>query len=257
MALDRIEQAAQFLADLYGPGPRPATLPAELSPQDAQQAYAIQQAVGQRLGQRTAARKVAMAQPDQGSWAPIFSDRLHRSPARVAALPGMRVGIEPEIAFTLGRELPRLPQGEHYSRAQLVEAIDSAYAAIEIVVSRFQSHEGARPLDRLADGISNGGLVLSEPCREWRAVDLRQVPMRLTLIDPDGTRRGPTGSGHPLGDPLLPLLWLVSDRAAAGDGIRAGEPVTTGSYAGLHYVTPGGSVELEFSGVGTVRLEVS
>jgi 2-keto-4-pentenoate hydratase len=109
----------------------------------------------------------------------------------------------------------------------------------------------------LADNISNGGLVLSAACRDWQRVDLRQLPLQLTLVDPDGTRRSPSGGGHPLGDPLLALLWLVNDRAAAGDGIRAGEPVTTGSYAGLHYVMPGGRVEVEFAGIGTVRLEVS
>jgi 2-keto-4-pentenoate hydratase len=71
-------------------------------------------------------------------------------------------------------DLPSLPDGGHYRQAEIVDAVDAvdaAYAAIEIVVSRFQSYGGATPLDRLADNLSNAGLVLSAPCSDWRRLD--------------------------------------------------------------------------------------
>jgi 2-keto-4-pentenoate hydratase len=68
-------------------------------------------------------------------------------------------------------DLPSLPDGGHYRQAEIVDAIDAASAAIEIVVSRFQSHDGATPLDRLADNLSNPGLVLSASCSDWRRLD--------------------------------------------------------------------------------------
>lgn len=55
----------------------------------------------------------------------------------------------------------------------------------------------------------------------------------------------------------LRTVWLVNDRAAAGHGIRAGDFVTTGSYAGLLYAARGTRVSAHFAGLGTARLEVS
>jgi 2-keto-4-pentenoate hydratase len=257
-APDRAQRAAQFLLGLRRAGPRPRSLPAELAPQNEQEAYQVQRELCHALAAQVGAWKVAVSSPDQGTSAPIFADQLHASPARVACLISDSLGIEPEVAFSLRHDLPGLPHGARYRREELIDAIDAAYAAIEIVVSRFQSHDGAAPLDRLADNISNGGLVLGAPCRDWRRLDLRTLPLRLTIHSPDGTRaEHASRGGHPLGDPLVALLWLVNDRARAGAGIRAGEPITTGSYAGLRYAARGARVAVEFAGLGAATLEVS
>jgi 2-keto-4-pentenoate hydratase len=253
---DRLEQAARLLADLYRPGPRPSSLPPELSPRNEQEAYQLQRLVARRLGLEPVGWKVAMNQPDRGTAAPILGGHLYRSPAQVPCVIGDRLGVEPEVAFTLKRDFLPDGDGARCTREQLVDAIDAAYAAIEIVVSRFESHDGALPIDRLADNISNGGLVLSAPCRDWRGLDLRTIAMRLLIVS-GASRSEHAGGGHPLGDPLSALLWLINDRTAAGRSIRAGEVVTTGSYAGLHYAAPAAQVSVEFSGLGTVRLEVS
>ena len=42
------------------------------------------------------------------------------------------------------------------------------------------------------------------------------------------THDGRHGDGHP----LRPLVWLANFLAARGEGLRAGQVVTTGSYAG-------------------------
>ena len=255
---DRPLHAAQFLLGLRASGPRPSSLPPELSPQSEPEAYPVQREVARALGAQAGAWKVAMSRDDQGTSAPIFERDVYASPARVPCRDGDSLGIEPEVAFRLRRDLAPLPGGARYQREQLIEAIDAAYAAIEIVVSRFQSHDGAAPLDRLADNISNGGLVLGAPCHDWRALDLRTVPLRLTMQAADGTRtQHASRGGHPLGDPIAALLWLVNDRAHGGTGLRAGELVTTGSYAGLRYAPRGMRVSAEFAGLGTTTLEVS
>jgi 2-keto-4-pentenoate hydratase len=255
---DRPQRAAQFLLGLRGPGPRPSSLPHELSPQSEQEAYRVQREVARALGAHAGGWKVAMSSADRGTSAPIFDHHIYPSPARVPCWDGDSLGIEPEVAFSLRRDLPPLPDGARYQREQLIEAIDAAYAGIEIVTSRFQSHDGAPPLDRLADNISNGGLVVDAPCHDWRRLDLRTVPLHLTLQGPDGTRtEHASRGGHPLGDPLAALLWLVNDRAQGGTGMRAGELITTGSYAGLRYAPRGTRVSVEFAGLGTTTLEVS
>jgi 2-keto-4-pentenoate hydratase len=254
---DRPQRAAQLLLNLRRPGPRPPTLPDELAPRSEQEAYEVQRELTRARGTPVGGWKVAMSGPGEGTSAPIFADELYSSPAAVECVIGERLGLEPEVAFTLRRDLPTLAEGVSYTRDELIEAIDAAYAAIEIVVSRYRSHDGATPLARLADNISNGGLVLSAPCRNWRSLELTTVPLRLTVHSPDGKHvEHASQGGHPLGDPLAPLLWLVNDRAQHRGGIRAGEAITTGSYAGLRYAKRGARVVVEFAGLGTATLQV-
>ena len=40
-------------------------------------------------------------------------------------------------------------------------------------------------------------------------------------------------------DPLLPLVWLANHLSQFGQGLRAGEIVTTGSCCGVRHVTLG------------------
>ncbi|MFI4895500.1 MAG: hypothetical protein ACHP9W_04145 [Steroidobacterales bacterium] len=203
-AADRARRAAEYLAQLRRagalPGARPRSLPADLAPHSEQQAYAVQRALTQTLGARVGAWKVAMSSATQGSAAPIFAEDLYHSPAQVPCVIGDGLGLEPEVAFSVRCDLPSLPDGGHYRQAEIIDAIDAAYAAIEIVVSRFQSHEGATP--------------------------------------------------------LAALLWLLNDRTHGLGGLRAGEVVTTGSYAGLHHAARGSRVSVDFAGLGAVALEV-
>jgi 2-keto-4-pentenoate hydratase len=135
----------------------------------------------------------------------VFAPDLHASGARVSSTISEQLGIEPEVAFTLKRPLPA---GRRYTREEVIEAIGSAHAAIEIVISRFQRHETASVLDRLADNISNGGLVLGPALERWQQLDFSSLPLQLTLTPAGGeSRRHQARGGHPSGDPLLPMIW--------------------------------------------------
>jgi 2-keto-4-pentenoate hydratase len=253
---DRAERAAEVLLRLRAAGPRPRSLPAELAPASEPEAYAIQRALALRLGAQVGGWKVSMSTPERGTWAPIFAEDLYPSPARIGSRIADGVGIEPEVAFSLSRALSPQP-GVPYSRNEVIAAIEGAHAAIEIVVSRFQSHEGAEPLDRLADNISNAGLVFGPPCRDWQRLDLRTLALRLKLRYEDGNSTEHAASGgHPLGDPLTPLLWLINELSQRGVTAPAGALITTGSYAGLRAAPRGAHVLVEFAGLGAALLDV-
>ena len=64
------------------------------------------------------------------------------------------LGIEAEIAFRFERDLP----AGKYSYAQVADAV-TAFAAIEIVDSRFRTYPDLPLMDRHADCVSNGGFV--------------------------------------------------------------------------------------------------
>ena len=91
----------------------------------------------------------------------------------------------------------------------------------------------------------------------FHAAEVRYVRMNEPHAAPATPSTYQSRGGHPLNDPLAPLLWLVNDRARCGEGLRAGDVITTGSYAGLHYAMQGATVTVEFNGLGIVHLEVS
>ena len=154
--------------------------------------------------------------------------------------------------------MPPLGPGHRYGCEQVLDAIDAAYAAIEIVTSRFRSHEGAPRLDRLADNISNAGLVISAPCRDWRSLALSALPLRFTLEAGDGNAQvHEAHGGAPLNDPLLPLLWLANHLSERGIGLHRGDIVTTGSWAGMPYLGRGGRAVVQFGGLGSVELALA
>jgi 2-keto-4-pentenoate hydratase len=249
---ERLQRAVQYLAALHRPGPRPVSLPAELSPRDEAEAYQLQQQIMDALKATVGGWKVAMSGLNAGSFAPVYAADIHTTGSRVRSAICERLGIEPEVAFTLCRALPA---GRQYSRAEVIDAIGAAHAAIEIVVSRFQRHETAVPLDRLADNISNGGLVLGPALTRWQQLDFATLPVTMTVTDAHGEPEAHRSrGGHPQMDPLLPMTWIANARAARGTGLQAGDVVTTGSYAGLHYAGRGAHVRVEFEGLGAVEL---
>lgn len=255
MTLELPHRATAYLVNLRTAGPRPPSLPSDLAPQTESEAYELQFDTMRALKAHGGSWKVAMHDAHSGTCAPIFASDIYRTSARFESPIADRLGIEPEVAFTLKQALPPLSEGRGYQLEQIIAAIGSAHAAIEILVSRFQSHEGAAPLDRLADNLSNGGLVIGAPCENWRQLELRALPLRLSLeTEGHPTEVYAARGGHPLGCPLLPLLWLANHRSALGLGMRSGDLVTTGSYAGLRYVGRGVRVRVRFDGLGDAEL---
>jgi 2-keto-4-pentenoate hydratase len=256
MRAERAQRAARLLGALRAGTLRPAALPRELAPDSEAEAYEVQVALAGLLGASVGGWKASMSGPDHGQAAPLYRSLMHDSPARVPCPGANGAGVEPEIAFTLGRDLEALPAGRRYRLEDLDAAIDTVHPVIEIVYSRFEQLDAAPPLDRLADNLSNAGLVRGSACRDWRSLALDALPLRLRVLRADGTRSAHAGhGGHAQGDPRLPLLWLVNDAIARGVPLRRGELVTTGSCAGLHAVGPGTQVSLDFGGLGSVELE--
>ena len=59
-----------------------------------------------------------------------------------------------------------------------------------------------------------------------------------------------------IGDPLDGVLWLANYRAACGDGMRAGQIISTGSLTGVQMTAPGDHVMADFGSLGTVELQL-
>jgi 2-keto-4-pentenoate hydratase len=240
-------EAARLLAAPPRAGQALAALPEALRPATIGQAHAIQAAVVELAGGAIAGWKVATNEQGQAMWGAILPQDCLASPAVVEAERFPLRGIEGEVAIRFERDLPARPSP--YTRAE-VEAAVVAFAAIEIVDSRFADYRTAPFLDRLADRMSNGGMVIGPDCPGWRLLDLARLKVRLLI---DGEVRVDHVGGHGRGDPLLPAMDFIKAVQAATT-FRRGQFITTGTCTGLAFGEPGQSVEVAFEGLGTAAL---
>jgi 2-keto-4-pentenoate hydratase len=237
-----IAQAAEHLVVARRTGKLLDALPAACQPQTLEDAFAIQDATVASLGETVAGWKAAIADGRSVRGA-IIASRVFASPARIAAATMPLLGIEAEIAFRFTHDLP----AGKYSYEQVAHAV-TAFAAIEVVDSRFSTYPDLPLMDRHADCVSNGGFVIGPAAADWRTRDLTNIAVALTIGGTEIVRR--TG-GHATGDPLLPAVALVNDLP---NGVKAGQVITTGTYTGLAFAKPGQTVVATFAGFGAVEV---
>lgn len=223
----------------------------EDGPADEAAAYAIQREVWRVLvgADRPVAWKVGA--PDRKSpplVAPIFPQRLAPSPARFPCEMFLTMGIEAEIAFRFGRDLPAraLP----YAREEILDAIAAAHVAMELVDTRLADAEAAGPWWRLADNLLNGGLVIGDEIPHWRELDFASRTARVLA---DGKCLAETLGRPPLDDLFHCLPWWIDHIG----GARAGDIVTTGAWNGMHRVRMPVEATVEFAGLGTATAFLS
>src|SRR5258707_765617 len=106
MLRDQFEEAARLLCAARGGSPVHG-LPQSCRPQSDADAYQIQDAVSRQLGETIGGWKVGAASPTTAAFcAPIYARMIRTSPASFGATELRLIGIEAEIAFRFGRDLP-------------------------------------------------------------------------------------------------------------------------------------------------------
>jgi 2-keto-4-pentenoate hydratase len=244
--------------------PRDPALPRRLDAAYRVQAEVVRQtsaggwgrAVGRPWGWKVAAASPA-AQRWHGIDHPIrgrmFEGGLLQSPARLPAGRYRPCLIEPEVAFTLGRELP--PRARPYGVAEVAAAVATLHPAMEIAASAYGEHDWlAAPLGAsVADNIAHAGLVLAEGRRDFARFDLAGLRVELWV---DGRRHSVGQGANALGSPLLSLTWLANALARDGLGLRQGEVVTTGLLTGYVDLKPGQRAEAFYGPFGACRVSI-
>ena len=242
-----IEQAAALLLEARRSG-QPLELP-DWQPADETEAYAIQARVAAALGPVAGWKTGAPAPGAPAIAAPLPAPRVWRGPVKLPAGDFRQRGIELEVAFFLGRDLP--PRDHDYSAAEVLAVVSSAHAAIEIVESRFADPAAAPPLWKLADHQSNGGFVTGAGVGRWEHLDLANLAVQLLVNDNEVLARN---GGNPVGDPRG-LLTFLANHCRQRQGLKAGQWVTTGSYIGIVPVAADAHVTGVLAGIGEVSLQ--
>ncbi len=248
-----IDQACALLIGAHRDGRRFASR-AQLAPSDLRDVYRIHHAVlrGLAPGTRVDTWKVSPPRADTPpTGAPVLPGKRIASPAVVNAAGFRMLGIEAELAFRFGGELPPRPQA--YSDAEILAAVREVCVAIELCDTRLTDWADAPPLWRLADFQSGAMLIMGNARAEWRAIDFAQQQVELAI---NGQPRMRQRGSHPSVDPSRLLPAIAAHCLAHGDGLRAGDVVTTGSWTGMTQAAAGDVIRVDFSGIGSAELRL-
>lgn len=251
-----IEKAADLLWQARLAGRRLAALPADCRPQSLEDGYRIQDSMTARAGKAVVGWKLAATTEGGrrrlGIGAPLagrlFAGTVLANGARIDAVPMIMRVIEGEFAFRMSRDLP--PRARPYEIEEVMAAVENLHLAIEIPDSRFEGFAEIGAPGTLADDAFAAWLVLGAPVSGWRDLDL---PARTVRAIRNGRTVG-EGRGADSLDPRQALAWLAQDRARRGDGLKAGDIVTTGTRFAPVEILPGDRATVEFIGLGAVEV---
>jgi 2-keto-4-pentenoate hydratase len=250
----------QALADLLLEARRDARqieqLSGDLVPETTHQAYAINRAVAERLGWEPLGWKIAGTTANVrgklGLDGPIYGRSFRRfkcaSPARFQHAELLDPLVECEFFVTQARDQP--PREKPWTMPEVIDAIAEVHAGIEVAECRYR--RGALPPlpAILADGSASGRYVFGGRIENWRD-GLAAVKVALEI---DGVLRREGCGADVMGDPLRPLLWLADEIRHWGDGLFAGETISTGSMTGMLPIRAGQSVCARFGDLATVEI---
>ncbi|MBN8910416.1 MAG: fumarylacetoacetate hydrolase family protein [Rhodospirillales bacterium] len=238
-----IEQAAAALVAARRDMTTLPALPNGTSPASAAEAHAIQDATTRLLGATVAAYKTMTRGSQPTERGLIYAGTVHATPASVPAKTVPQCGVEGEVAFVLRRPLPA--RATPYTREEVAGAVEPL-AAIELVHSRFAPDAPVGALDKLADCVSNAGLVTAPPLADWHALQLGALHVTLTV---NGRTILPRAGGHVTGDPLDVAVAFVN-LMRESDGLPEGAVVTCGTFTGLEFLKPNDTCTVRFDGLG-------
>ena len=252
MITPQLEAAAQFVAAARKDGYPGARLPEGIRPPDLESALVIQSRVIALLTETVGAWKCGLPTEARAiNVAPIFGSTVFRTSPCVIAVTGAIARIEPEIAFVMGRDLPK--RETPYTEEEIRSAIAEPRLVLELLGGRHANSATSSWPEMLADFVHNQGLFVGPTFEGGLDADLEAFAV--TIRTPAGVLSTHAGR-HRDGHPLRPMYWLANFLAGRDEGLHAGQLVTTGSYAGAIEVPINTPLTISFGDLGTIDIEL-
>ncbi len=251
MERDRVYRASEVLLRARRATSPIQNLPEDLRPHNLEEAYALQDMIGMALSP-IGGWKIGAPSPDATPLfgpMPLWGGYIPSGQSVSRDLRRLR-GVEAEIAFHLGRDLPPRPQP--YTREEVAAAIAGAHPAIELLESAFVDPDNADRLSMIGDLQMNGGFAYGPALANWQSVNLANESVTVQINNEvrfQGTASNTAGT-----DLVRLVVWLANEGAGRTGGLRAGDWITTGSWSGKAWTPPGASVRVRFSTFGEVAV---
>lgn len=256
MDMSRQRELARHLADLRREGRQQSGLEERLVPPDAETAYRIAQMVEEELGWDVVGWKIAGMKPGLQRqlriatpiYGRVFAPLIKPSPATVEHARQCSPIPEVEYQARLGADLP--PRAKPYAVEEVGDAVASLHPGIELAECRFVHDQAFPPMPAImADGSGSGTIVCGEPIADWRS---RDIANQAVVLNCNGTFRRRGSAAEAIDHPLVPLAWLANELSRTGNGLRAGQTISTGTLTGMLRPKPGETYVADFGPLGTV-----
>jgi 2-oxo-3-hexenedioate decarboxylase/2-keto-4-pentenoate hydratase len=227
------------------------------TPKDMAEAFAIQTAVREKTGWTHAGWKMGCTSKrvqealgtDRPFPGPVYRERLFRSGVHLETRPENFRTTEPEVAFTMARDLPK--RDRPYTADEVMAAVKSVHAAIEIVNPRLPKGFEDSILWYVADGGLNDSLIINDGIPPLPREKYAGLTCRVSV---NGVQTC-TGEGHlAAGGADLALTWLANDLIEKGQHLKAGEVITTGLITPIFFGKIGDVVEVDYDLIGKVSV---
>ena len=225
---------------------------------DIDAAYAVQEInVAKRMkqGDKVTGKKIGLTsfavQEQLGVDQPDYGVLFNTMEVKNGSLPFselMQPKAETEIAFVMAEDL----EGD-INISDLIEAIDYAVIAIEIVGSRVADWN-IRITDTIADNASASHYILGDERKDIDELDL--VNCKMTLTKNDTIASEGTGAAC-MDNPLNAALWLAQKMAKQDNPLRKGEVLLSGALGPMVAIEKGDKFDASIEGLGSVSLTIT
>jgi 2-keto-4-pentenoate hydratase len=247
----RADAAADAVWTAWTSGERITGLPDEVRPRDAAEGVAAQIALGAHAGASYGWKLAATTTAGQahigvtGPLPGLLFERFRHEPGEVLASEGMHMRVvEAEFAYRMGTDV-----AADAGPDEVLAAVDGLQLAVEVPDSRFARYETVGAPQLLADCACAGRFVLGPDVSGWRDLDLSTWG---TTVWINGAEAATGSGGNVMGDPRTALVWIAEELRRYGQGLRAGDIVTTGTTTSPVPVGPGDEVRAGFGDLGEV-----
>lgn len=235
-------------------------LPADCRPQTRAEGYAVQNEVVRVSGQAVAGWKIAASSVagqkhinvDGPLAAPLLANRVFEDGAALSLDGNIMTCAEGEFSFRFGASLPK--RESPYTTAEVLAAVESLHPGIEVPDSRYKDFARVGAPQLIADTACSCWYVLGAPAADsWQSRDLITHPVTAYR---NGEQAAVGSGANVLGDPRVALTWVVNELRTFGDGVRAGQFVTTGTCVVPVKIAPGDRVRADFGELGAVEAHI-
>jgi len=245
-------------------------LPASCRPSSRAEGYAVQAEVARLSGQPAVGWKIAATSAagqkhinvDGPLAGRLLADRVFVAGTQEANSidlgPNLLRVVEAEFTFRMARALPaRNSATGAYTADEVVAAVASLHLAIEIPDCRMTDFVNVGAPSLIADlACASWWIVGDAVTVDWRSIDLaahRVTAYKAGAVAGVDAAVAAEGIGsNVLGDPRLALTWLANELCVYGDGLLAGNYVTTGTCVVPVPCAPGDSFLMDFGVLGTI-----